>query len=248
MGRGIKVATMVVVAVAALYAAHLAGGQGSSRQVHSSTSQDNPAHAPSLPVTSPTAPSRIPPQAFSRSEWGYRWDPSRPGIAASEADAAWLQSRGFPGPDVEDHLRRLSMPELEALAARGNHAATAILAYTLAKSGGSPEQVLGLLGASANAGSVYALKTAGDIFMTVDGYRDPAMASAYYGLQARAGDQSGIAQRYLLSNQLDSTRRLQSELVQERLWRSLGSAAQFQPGEEPRPGFDEFVSQSVVGQ
>lgn len=238
---------MVVLAVAALYAAYLAGRQEPTRLVQTSMSKDTSAHTPSQRSASPstTPSSRITPQAFSRSEWGYRWDPSRPGIAASEADAAWLQTRGFPGPDVEDHLRRLSMPELEALAARGNQAATAILAYKLATSGGSPDRVLGLLGASANAGSVYALKTAGDIFMTVDGYRDPAMASAYYGLQARAGDQSGIAQRYLLSNQLDSTRRLRSELMEEALWRSLGSAVQFQPGRDARPGFDEVISQSV---
>ena len=217
-----------------------------------STSDQEPAQPPQASAiaqpsaaTTASPSARAAPAPFARSEWGYRWDASKPGIAASPADAAWLESRGYPGPDVEDHLRRLSLQELEALDARGNQAATAIHAYRLATSGGPRDQVLALLSASANAGSAYALKTAGDIHIMVDGYRDPAMASAYYGLLARMGDHSGFEQRYLLSQQLDSTQRLQSDLMLERLWRDMSPAMQLSAGEEPRPGFDAFLDQGL---
>jgi hypothetical protein len=137
------------------------------------------------------------------------------------------------------------MRELESLAARGNQPAAAIYAYKLAASGGSREDVITMLSKSANEGSVYALKTAGDIYMTVKGFRDPAMASAYYGLQARAGDQSGFEQRYLVSNQLGSTQRLQSDLMQETLSRSMSTPLQSPAGLDPRPGFNEFLSQGL---
>ncbi len=74
--------------------------------------------------------------------------------------------------------------------------------------------------------------------MTVDGYRDPAMASAYYGLQARSGDQSGFEQRYLLDPQLSGDRRLQAELMEEALWRELGAP---NAEAEARPGFSAFI-------
>lgn len=239
MGPAIRTLALGVLAASAAYAVY-------------STVHQEPARSPQLSaiaqpsaatIASPSA--RAAPAPFARSEWGYRWDASKPGIAASPADAAWLASRGYPGPDVEDHLRRLSMQELEALAARGNQAATAIHAYRLATSGGPRDEVLALLSASANAGSAYALKTAGDIHMMVDGYRDPAIASAYYGLLARLGDHSGFEQRHLLSQQLDSTQRLQSDLMQERLWRDLDPAVQLSAGAEPRPGFDAFLDQGL---
>jgi len=97
---------------------------------------------------------------------------------------------------------------------------------------------MALLHESAAGGSIYALKTAGDIFMTVDGYRDPATASAYYGLQARSGDQSGFEQRYLLDQQLSGERRLQAALVEEALWREIGlSSSEW----DERPGFRAFI-------
>jgi len=137
------------------------------------------------------------------------------------------------------------MQELESLAGRGNQPAAAIYAYKLATSGGSREDVLTILSKSANEGSVYALKTAGDIYMAVKGFRDPAMASAYYGLQARAGDQSGFEQRYLVSNQLNGTQRLQSDLMQEMLSRSMNAPLQSPTGLDARPGFNEFLSQGL---
>lgn len=238
MGRGVMAIALAVLAASAGYVVY--------SSMHRTSTQAPPVTATAPPGSSPTP--RVAPRAaaapFTRSEWGYRWDASKPGIAASEADAAWLESKGYPGPDVEDHLRRLSLQELQALAARGNQPATAIYAYRLAASGAPRAEVLALLSRSASEGSVYALKTAADIHMMVQGYRDPALASAYYGLLARAGDQSGFEQRYLLSHQLDSTQRFQSDLMQEQLWRDI-NAAHPAAGEEPRPGFDEFLGHAL---
>lgn len=247
MGRGSKVFVVVALAAGVSFALYSFVHQGPAQDTESPPSRQNLSEQPSqvTPHSSAVPSARTSPQAFTMSELGYRWDASKPGIAASEADAAWLESRGFPGPDVEDHLRRLSMQELESLAARGNQPAAAIYAYKLATSGGSRADVLTRLSKSANEGSVYALKTAGDIYMTVKGFRDPAMASAYYGLQARAGDQSGFEQRYLLSNQLNSTQRLQSDLMQEMLSRSMNTTLQSPAGLDPRPGFNEFLSQGI---
>jgi len=188
--------------------------------------------------TAPAVASNTTAAPFLRSEWGYRWDASKPGIASSAEDAAWLEANGFPGPDVEDHLRRLSVGELRTLAGRGNQPASAVLAYRLATLGTPREEVLALLHGSAANGSVYALKTAGDIFMMVDGYRDPAMASAYYGLQARSGDQSGFEQRYLVDQQLSGDRRLQAGLIEEALWREIGLSSS---EVDERPGFSAFI-------
>lgn len=244
MGRGSKVIAVVVVAAGAAYALYGSLYQMPVREAQASVSRQNKdAATPPSRSGRSDSPDTPTPQAFTRSEYGYRWDPSKPGIATGEVDAAWLESRGFPGPDVEDHLRRLSLQELEALAARGNQPAAAIHAYTLAAAGGPRAEVLARLDKSASEGSVYALKTAGDIYLTVEGYRDPAMASAYYGLQARAGDPSGFEQRYLLSHQLNATQRLQSDLMQERLFRSMNSAPQSPFGLDPRPGFDAFLTQ-----
>lgn len=246
MGRGSKVFAVVALAAGVSFALYSFVHQRPAQDSESSPSRQSSVE-PASKVTSQSSlpPDRTSPQAFTRSEIGYRWDPSKPGIAASEADAAWLESRGFPGPDVEDHLRRLSMQELESLAARGNQPAAATYAYKLASSGRSRAEVLARLSKSANEGSVYALKTAGDIYMTVEGFRDPAMASAYYGLQARAGDQSGFEQRYLLSSQLSSTQRLQSDLMQEMLSRSMNTTLQSPAELDPRPGFNEFLSQGL---
>lgn len=180
---------------------------------------------------------------FRHSEWGYRWDASKPGIAASEEDAAWLQSKGFPGPDVEAHLMRLSLPELEALAARGNQPATAIYAYRLAQAGASREQVLAVLDASAADGSVYALKMAGDIFFTVDRLRDPVMARVYYGLQGLAGDQSGIVQGFVLANQLDQDQRMEAGRLRRELWEEMTASSPNGMDGEARPGYDTFAAQ-----
>jgi len=132
--------------------------------------------------------------------------------------------------------------ELRTLSARGNQPATAVLAYRLATLGTARKEVLDLLHGVAADGSIYALKTAGDIFMTVDDYRDPAMASAYYGLQARGGDHAGIVQKYLLSHQMNDRQRLLCGLLEESLWRELGEIGWPASATEARPGFDEFMS------
>ena len=140
---------------------------------------------------------------------------------------------------------RLSVEALRALSDRGNQPATAVLAYRLATRGGSHEEVLDLLHGAAADGSVYALKTAGDIFMTVDGFRDPAAASAYYGLQARGGDHGGTVQKYLLFHQMNDRQRLMCGLLEESLWRELGDIRWPASAAEARPGFDTFVSDEV---
>lgn len=170
---------------------------------------------------------------------GYPWDPARPGIAISEADAAWLDSHGFPSVDVEMRLRGLPLPTLQDLANNGNEPAKAIYAYRIARQGAPRAQVLELLESSAMAGSVYALKTAGDIHMLVEGYQDPAMANAYYMLQARAGDQAGFAQGTLIDYHLAPEQRFRARVLEQGLWDRLALS---EHADSPvRPGYDEFV-------
>ena len=240
-------ACVVVLATAALVAYLLYQGNGLPTNATSKPAHPLPASMTAASTDSAQAKiaPRAAPRPFSRSEWGYRWDPSKPGIAVSAEDAAWLESKGYPGPDVEDHLMRLSVEELRALADRGNQPATAVLAYRLATRGGSHEEVLDLLHGAAANGSVYALKTAGDIFMTVDGFRDPAAASAYYGLQARGGDHGGTVQKYLLFHHMNDRQRLMCGLLEESLWRELGDIRWPASAAEARPGFDTFLSDEV---
>ncbi|MBD9480827.1 hypothetical protein [Pseudoxanthomonas sp. PXM02] len=194
----------------------------------------------------------IPPSAgaphrggIKASESGYKWDASNPGIASSAEDAAWLEQNGFPGPAVEAHLRSIPMTELKALADMGNQAATAIYAYRASTEGASKVDVLRLLNKSASSGSVYAIKTAGDIFLTVDGFRDPVMASAYYRLQARAGDQAGFAQNALVQGQLADEQRLRAMTLEEALWRDSRLSDAFPASGDPRPGFRAFIDQAT---
>lgn len=173
---------------------------------------------------------------------GYRWNPSHPGIAASEADAKWLDQHGFPGPDVEMHLRSLPMHSLRDLANSGNQAAQSILAYRSAEGGAPRADVLTLLSESAKAGSVYALKTYGDIHLMVEGYQDPVLANAYYMLQARAGDQAGFVQAALTDYHLDPTQRLRARLLEQALWKGMQLSSL---GESPvRPGYQDFLDKS----
>lgn len=170
---------------------------------------------------------------------GHPWDPARPGIAASEADAAWLDRHGFPSVDVEMRLRGLPLPTLQDLANNGNAPAKAIYAYRIAQQGAPRAQVLELLESSAMAGSVYALKTAGDIHLGVRGYQDHAMANAYYMLQARAGDQAGFEQSTLIDNQLGPEQRFRARVLEQALWDRLALS---RSADSPvRPGYDEFV-------
>lgn len=190
-------------------------------------------------------PTSISADGFKSWESGYRWDPSNPGIASSADDADWLHENGFPDPTVEAHLRSIPMNELKALADRGNQSAVAIYAYRASTEGASKPEVLGLLSKSMDSGSVYAIKTAGDIFLSVDGFRDPVMASAYYQLQARAGDQAGFAQSYLVREQLTGEQGLRAAVLEELLWRNTNLSSAFPVSRRARPGFKEFVEKAV---
>ena len=189
----------------------------------------------------PTVPRALPSAGFDSREYGFRWNPQDPGVAASAEDARWLGARGFPGPDVERHLLGLPLVTLQELSERGNPAALAFYAYHLARRGAPREQVFAMLDASAASGSVYALKMAGDIAFTMRDQRDMALARAYYGLQARAGDQAGLTQAYMVDVVLSDEQRFRASLIEEDLWRRIRPTGG-QEG-EVRPGFKAFVEQ-----
>lgn len=198
----------------------------------------------------PHVPRQVAPTSTSRrtdlaTEWssGYRWNPGDPGIAASEEDAKWLDQHGYPSPDVEMRLHRLPLPSLRDLADSGNHAAQSILAFRSARGGAPQAEVLALLTESAKAGSVYALKTAGDIHFIVDGYKDPALANAYYMLQARAGDQAGFVQGMITDNLLDPDQRFRARVLEQAPWKGLQLSSL---GDSPvRPGYQDFLDNGL---
>lgn len=175
---------------------------------------------------------------------GYRWDPNNPGYADSEVDAAWLEAHGYPGPEVETYLLSLPLGSLKSLAEGGNKPAQAVYGYKLAQSGASKAETQDVLLESAASGSVYALKMAGDIYQAVDSYRDPVMASAFYGLQARRGDQMGLGLMYMLDGRLSTDQRLRARAMEESLWRNrLARTNSSQT--IARPGFQEALSNAL---
>src|SRR5690606_1960674 len=89
----------------------------------------------------------------------------------------------------------------------------------------------------------YALKTAGDIHLMVDGFRDPIRAHAYYGLLARAGDQSGFVQQLLADARLSPEDRLRSAALQASLWELLADVHGNHP---PRPGYHAFIDAGLM--
>lgn len=212
---------------------------------NAATGQENVAHT-ATPVGA--APTHVAASLSNSLEFGYRWNPDLPGIAESAEDAAWLQAHGYPGPEVERYLMSLSTEGLKTLADDGNQSALAVYAYRLAQSGAPQAQTQEALLRSAAAGSAYALKMAGDIYQTVDGYRDPVMASAFYGLLARVGDQGGYGQAYLLGSRLSENQRFQAGLLEESLWRSLivrNAALATAATSLPRPGYQEFLDKGL---
>ena len=182
-------------------------------------------------------------------ESGYRWNPANPGIAESKEDATWLDKHGYPGPDVEQHLMSLSVDALKALVGEGNKPALAIYAFKQAQAGVQRADTQEMLLKSAASGSVYALKMGGDIYTVVDGYRDPVMASVFYGLQARSGDQAGLVQGYVVGRSLTIDQRLQVDMLRELMWRSMkntqnglgGGVSDF----SPRPGYIDFLEHGL---
>lgn len=185
--------------------------------------------------------------SFEPREYGYAWDSNNPGIARNEEDAKWLEAHGYPGPDVETYLKEMALGPLKDLADRGNPAAQAIYAYRLAKQDAPKSEVQGILLESAVSGSVYALKMAGDIYFTVDGYRDLAVAKSYYGMQARVGDQAGFVQGYLVGAQLTNEQRLRAEIIEEATWRNIDSTedASSSIRRDARPGYMQFMEAAL---
>ena len=183
-------------------------------------------------------------------ESGYRWNPNNPGIAENQQDAAWLDAHGYPDPDVEAHLMSLSLDALKNLADRGNKPAQAFYALRLAQSGADQRDTQETLIKSAASGSVFALKMAGDIYYTVDGYRDPVMASVFYGLQARQGDHAGITQNYLVDSALTPDQRLRAQALRELTWINMrnipNQGAKDNLSPSPRPGLVAFLEQALL--
>ncbi len=146
----------------------------------------------------------------------------------------------------------LPLHALENLAEGGNKPAQAFHALRLAQSGADQGHTQEVLLRSAASGSVFALKMAGDIYHTVDGYRDPVMASVFYGLQARRGDHAGFVQNYLVDSAFTPEQRLRAQTLRELTWMNMGRI----PGQgsrryldfSPRPGFVPFLQQALSPQ
>lgn len=188
-------------------------------------------------------------QEPSSRDLGYQWNPLDPGIAASQADAQWLDRHGFPGPDSEKYLLGLPISQLRELAERGSLPAQGVYAFRMAQAGHSNADVQQILLTSAASGSVYALKMAGDIYVAVEGFRDPVMASVFYGLQARGGDHAGFSLQYQIDARLGADERLRARVMREAMWRSIDTLRRHQ-GRQPvpldaRPGFDEFLNRAI---
>ena len=199
---------------------------------------------PRGPVDPSVAPASVDASAANGWDRGYGWNPGNPGIAVSEEDARWLDSHGYPGPEVEMRLRGLPLAELHDLANAGNQAAKAIYAWRIAEKGAPRAHVLELLSEAARAGSVYALKTAGDLHVHVDGYQDLVLANAYYMLQARAGDQGGFELGLLTDYHLDPTQRFRARAMEQALWNGLQLSSL---ADSPvRPGYEEFLDTAVT--
>lgn len=178
-------------------------------------------------------------------EHGYAWNPSRPGDAASEEDAAWFNSRGYPGPEVYEYLHSIPQVELKRLADSGNVSAMAVYAQTLAKQPGNRSQILDILHQGAAAGSVYSLKMGGDIFSAYPAYRDPVMSLVYYQLQARAGDHAGYVQSYIAQQQIKPEQVLLANVMTEQMWRSFAGTQLLAQSAHVRPGYEKFVETAV---
>lgn len=246
---------LVVLAVLAVLAAtwFLVGRSAADLSKDASNKQEVPSGADSLPANEGKPQSSVQPSvapvsgdASSANGWdrGYSWNPGNPGMAVSEEDARWLDSHGYPGPEVEMRLRSLPLTGLLDLANAGNQAAQAIYAYRIAEKGAPRAQVLELLSKAARAGSVYALKTAGDLHLQVDGYQDPVLANAYYMLQARAGDQGGFAMGMVTDSHMDPNQRLRARAMEQALWNGLQLSSL---GESPvRPGYQEFLDKAFI--
>jgi hypothetical protein len=178
---------------------------------------------------------------------GYLWDPTSPGVAISREDAEWLSSRGYADADVIARLFGLSTADLKKLADSGNQTAQAVYAYRLANEGSSHADVQKLLIKSAASGSAFALKMGGDIYQTVPGYKDPALASAFYSLQAAEGDYSGFVQAYVVDQQMTSDQRLRSRALEEFLRRQLamGKGSSASVLQAQRPGYSNFMDEAL---
>ena len=178
-------------------------------------------------------------------EKGYEWNSARPGDAANEEDAAWFNSRGYPGPDVYEYLHSIPPVELRRLADSGNVTAMSVYAQTLAKQPGNRAQILELLHQGAATGSVYSLKMGGDIFSAYPNYRDPVMSLVYYQLQARAGDHAGFVQSYIAQQQIKPEQALVANLMTEQMWKSFAGTRLLAQSAHVRPGYEKFVTTAV---
>lgn len=178
-------------------------------------------------------------------EYGYAWNPARPGEAASEEDAAWLNSRGYPGPEVYEYLNSIPKAELRRLADSGNVTAMAIYAYSLARRPGNHSEILNLLHQAASTGSVYSLNMGSHIFSGTSSYRDPTMSLAYSQLQARAGDQSGFTYGYITQLQMTPEQIFVSNIMAEQMWKGFAGTRLVAESANARPGYEEFVASAV---
>ncbi|MNM85770.1 hypothetical protein D3C81_979050 [compost metagenome] len=178
-------------------------------------------------------------------EKGYTWNSARPGDAANEEDAAWFNSRGYPGPEVYEYLHSIPQGELKRLADAGNVSAMSIYAQSLSTVPGNRAEILSLLHRGASTGSVYSLKMGGDIFSAYPDYRDPVMSLVYYQLQARAGDHSGYVQSYIAKQQIKPEQALLANVMTEQMWKNFAGTQLLAQSANVRPGYDEFVATAI---
>jgi len=110
-----------------------------------------------------------------------------PGLASTEAEARWLESRGFPSPREEERLLAMPMAELELLAQQGSVAAEVILGSRKI-SAGEIDSGLSLLHRASVKGSVFAAYEFADAYANEVRLKDITESMAYYRLAYLQGD------------------------------------------------------------
>ncbi len=243
-------------ALLSIYAAHTRLAKPGLQQTRSSVDENavesNTSHLEARLNASPEDSLRSPAEAavWAPRRLGYSWDPLRPGIAADELDANWLDSHGFPDEDVYRELMILSIAQLMRQSRLGNQSAAGVLAYRLARAGDDPGKVEEILLDGAANGSAYSLKAAADIYTSVEEFRHLPTAYAYNSLRFQLGDHSALGDNFMISGGFSNENYLEAQLISAALSAQLErrNPTYFRLLGPPRPGFENFIDQALRNQ
>ena len=76
--------------------------------------------------------------------------------------------------------------------------------------------------------------------MVLKGYKDPVMASVYYGMLGRAGDHSGYGMKYLVDQSIGMESVFKARIMEDELWRTFNGV--YEVGVvRRRPGYEQVV-------